>query len=538
MRASADYPEPMATLRSARANPTWLAVVLSSFLLVCGGTAPAQEASDAPLDGELSLSDDNGGGNAASLPPLKTADWLSGYFEIGMDADFARRDSDIDLYQNLRLRVDPPKLERVRFDAAFWLNEELGPSGSRGNVLRDINDSTDAAIRLRVPHLYMEVDDLWGDSTLRVGRQRIREGVAYSRIDGLYFKQSWARWDWYVFGGARASLYEDDFFDDPVYGGGVSYRPRRGTRIAFDTHHAEERHYRHTPLVRGRIPHLVETLRGRDFTRRESRLAVDRLYTFSFWQDLGDLHRLFGRYTVRDGRSDELIVDLTGSGLPWGISYQLTYRGRFQEVKNAVTDLAFFYRVQGTYERYDNILAAVHKAITERLSLSLESEFMESGGNSAYAGPRDFQRYAAVLAMKDARPGLDFSVGLHRWVVQGGESLWSVNGEVKKAWKQFEVVAGLDFQRYQDVLVRYDPNDFVFYRGLFYSPSDPFGRRAGVPLTDQWAAKTRENVYGVYSRFRWDIDERQALRTSLRYEEDDGRQSPYWRLQTEYSIRF
>ncbi len=474
--------------------------------------------------------------------PLEVPDpdrgWITGgYYEAGIDAAGARWNTDIDLHQNLRLQLAPPGNDRLRFDGWVWFNADLDSRQRPSSVLRDINEATwGSRVRARVPHLYVEMDDLWGDSTLRLGRQRIREGVSFSRIDGAYFKQSREEWDWYAFLGSRASLYDERLFRDPVLGGGVSRRLFPTTRVAVDAYYAEQRRRRSEVVRPGLIPRLL----GRPFPQPVSRKVSDNLHTVSLWQDLGQYHRLFGRFTVNNGRADELILDLTGLYAPWELSYQVTYRTRMQRLRDRVNDISYFYRVLGPYERFDHWLASVQRPLTERLTLSLEAELHRTeNGDAPYTINRDYERYAAILSMSDLGPGLDVSTALERWKVDGGESLWAVTGEVKKEWDQLEAALGLDYQRYKDVLVQYNPFPFMVYQGLVYSlPGVYPGFAPGVRLFDEWTVTTRENVYGAYARIHWDVADNQEIRTRITYEEDDGPESPYWRVRSEYTFRF
>jgi len=472
------------------------------------------------------------------LPPRVTEPaWISGSFEAGVDATSAGGNSDFDLFQHLRLRVDPPAIERLRFDGWLWLSQDLGGRQPRSSILRDINESWDSTLRVRVPHLYAEIDDVWGDSVLRIGRQRIREGIAFSRIDGVYFKQTHENWDWYAFMGARASLYDDRMFKDLIYGGGVSRQVLPTTRVALDTYYAQQRR-RDSDEVR---PGIIPTLFGRPYPRRVRTRLGDNLYTVSVWQDLGQTHRLFGRFTLNNGKADELILDLTGMNLAWDISYQVAYRTRLQRLGEQVNDLAYFYRVLGPYEKFDNFLVSAQKPITERLALALEAEVHRTrgGNNRSYTANRDYERFAAILSMVEVRPGLDASIGLERWNASGGEGLWAVTGEVKKKWEKVETTVGLDYQRYKDVLVQYTPIPFEIYQGLVYFvPGIYPGYAPGVRLLDEWSVTTRENVYGAYVRTIWRISDSHEVRGRITYEEDDGPKSPYWRVQCEYTIRF
>ena len=79
---------------------------------------------------------------------------------------------DVDLDQSLQFQMDPPNCERLHLRGAFWLIEDLGSSSGHG-TLNDIDDAFNEGVIARVSHLYMDVDDLWKDSTLRVGRHKV-----------------------------------------------------------------------------------------------------------------------------------------------------------------------------------------------------------------------------------------------------------------------------------------------------------------------------------------------------------------------------
>lgn len=158
---------------------------------------------------------------ATEQPPAKGASerkkWIGGSFEAGIRAEWAGDDSDVDLSQTLRLNIAPPEYPRLHINGSLWMLEDLDSDEPRTSPLRDINDAYDSDVRVRLLHLYAELDDVWGKSTLRLGRQRIPEGVAWNLIDGAYFKKTMPRWDWYVFGGVRGSVYRDTH-DDAALG--------------------------------------------------------------------------------------------------------------------------------------------------------------------------------------------------------------------------------------------------------------------------------------------------------------------------------
>lgn len=466
-----------------------------------------------------------------------TRSWIAGgYFEAGVDATGARGETDVDLHQSLRLRLSPPNADNIRFDGWLWLHENLDQSSRRSSVLRDINEAWDSAVRLRVPHLYVEFDDLWGDSTMRIGRQRIREGIAFSRIDGIYYKQSLEHFDWYVFFGTRASLYDEHLFRDLVYGGGIASQINTSTRLALDVYYAQQKR-RPSQVVR---PGFIPTVMGRAYPRTVRRTLDDNLYTLKLWQDIGQYHRLYGQFTLNNGRSDELLLDITGINMRWDLTYQLSYRARLQRVGDRVNDIAYFYRILGNYERYNHFLASVQKPLTERLSLSLEGEIHKTRGEiHPYGTNRNYERYASILSMSDVGPGLDLTAALERWNVSGGEGLWAITGEVRKRWERLDAGVGVDFQRYKDVLVEYNALPYMAYQSYLFAVPGAYHRFIpGIYLTDTWTVTTRENVYGIFLRLNWKIDDRHEFRTRITLEKDDGPRSPYWRVQSEYTYRF
>lgn len=490
----------------------------------------AEPAGDADSEAESVAPD---GESAEAEAPAPTR-WVRGEFDAGFDGVWADG-SDLNLNQSLRLRVDPPQWDSVRFRGAVWAHQDLDSDESRNSVLRDVNDAWDSDFRVRVLTLYAEVDDLLGSSTLRIGRQRILEGAAFNRIDGAYFKQRHARWDWYVFGGVRASLYDDDW-DDPVYGGGASVQMANTTRVALDAYYAEEHRDESDVVYRWRPFDLFR----RPYPRRVREDIGDNVYALSVWQDITANIRLFGRFTLHDGDGDELLLDLTGYAPSWDLSYQLTYRRQMDTIEDRVNDLTGFYRILGPFDEYDNVLAAVHKSLTDKLVLSLEIEAHDSRSDTtAFGTNRDYIRYAGILSATNLIPDTESTLALERWAVSGEEETWAITGEFTKHWGRLSTTLGADYQRYEDELVRYSPYPFWTNRAIVAAVPGLFTNYTPlVYLTDTWRVTTREDIYSVYTQFKYAVTENQDVRARVRYEEDEGPESPYWRVQADYAIRF
>lgn len=464
--------------------------------------------------------------------------WIRGSFDAGFDGTWSDGGSDIDFDQTLRLRLDPPQYPRLHVRGAVRLEEDLDSDDYYESELRDFDDTTDSDVRANLLHLYVDIDDLWGDSVLRLGRQRIAESPLYNRVDGLYFKQRLPGWEWYVFGGARASNYYDTH-EDAVLGAGVAVQVTPVTRVALDAFYGDEdrdEDIRVRPLYR---------LFDLQFPRRVEENIDNNYVSLSVWQWFTPNISFFGRLGVQDGNLDDLVLSVNGQYEPWDVSYEATYRGQLDENGDQVNDLTSYYRILGEYEEYNDLLVAVHKPLNEVYTVSLEGQWHNSsaGGDETWAN-RDFQRYALILSADELVPTVDASVALEYWDVDQGESTWAVTGEVSKTWERLELILGADYERYEDRVIEYNPWVFIGSQGL--SALAPFvglpplgpGYNPIVYLFDTRAVEMHENIYSLYGKVEYELAEDQELALKVTFEEDDGPESPYWRVQAGYTINF
>lgn len=496
-----------------------LALMLALCLAPCLATAQEAEEPVDPPDAE---------------PPTleeAAAKWLSGRYEAGADLAFSDDDSDLDLTQTLRLEITPPDHPRLRVKSLLWLNANLLGDVDADSALRDINDSSSSDLRARLLDLYIEYDDLWGDSTLRVGRQRILESLTTTRVDGVYYKQRHRGWDWYVFGGAQASLYYDRH-DDLTLGGGASWMPGPKTRLAVDALYAEEDH---DGVYRG----VVRELLGLRYPYRVETDLDDTLVAFSAWQRVTDNVSVFGRLTLKDGELDELLLRANGYVPSWDLTYEVDYRNRFKRAGDRVNDITAYYRILGYYEQYQNFLLALHKPLTEKVTLSLEGEIRDSDDTDWLTGNRDYQRFAVITDVDELAKDTDVSVALEYWNVTDGEGVWAITGEASRTWDKLRVTVGTGYERYKDRYIEYNPWPYRINLGLLsWVPGYFLANNPLVWITDTWAVETREDIYTVYTRANWAFKEDQDLNAGITYESDDGPDSPYWRFEAGYSLQF
>ncbi|GMV92952.1 MAG: hypothetical protein AMXMBFR82_27300 [Candidatus Hydrogenedentota bacterium] len=480
--------------------------------------------------------------------------WYYGRFTAGFDGTWSDSESDIDLDQTLQFNVDPPGLENIHVRSLFWLREDLDSDDERYNTLRDLDDNYDSDVDARVVYLYLDVDDLWGDSTLRFGRQRVQEGPAFNRFDGLYFKQRHARWDWYVFGGWQASMYGDDF-EDPVAGGGLSAQLTTSTRVAVDVYWEDDHRHDYDRYIRPRLSNLLY----RDFPRDVDGEQEDTRISLSVWQVVTANLTLFGRLDLYSNSGDELTLQATGQIPSWKVTYQATYRRLMSAHEDRASDLTGYYRIFGPEHEYDDFLLVLHRPLGEKFTLTLEGQVhrvdadypdswmraYDHDYDYADRANRDYNRFAVILTADELFWGLSASSSFQVWDVDGGDASWSVGGDVTKKWNDLSLTLGANYERYERDGSRYDffpqwkngvrraiaslnPNSNTAY----------YDNNFTVRLRDVKPYETNDDIFSVFSRLRWQFAENQDVSLAVSFEEDDSDDSPYWRVRAGYTLEF
>lgn len=426
-----------------------------------------------------------------SEPEPSWKEWFAGELQLGLDAARSSRDGDITLDQVLRLKIDPPKHERFHIRTTLWTIEDLDGREDPTSTLRRLNDASGSSVQVRLLSLYLEVDDVGGGSTLRLGRQRITDGVVYNRIDGAYYKLRRARWEGYAFGGARASVYEDAH-QDLATGAGLSVRLPTKTRLGVDFFY------------------------GADERRRLGSSDLETSITsVSLYQALTSRHSIFGRATWNATDIDELRFSVQGFFTESEIVYTLSYYNRLSTLTERATDVSDFYRVLGEFNQFQDVHALVDIPITKRFGLGLEAQVHDAENASLQSGNRDFQRYGMSLDFYDLRGHYDTSLILDYWNADFGEGQWTVTGEVSREWERTKTTLGIDYDRFEDRVTNFDPT-----------------------LQSVLFVETHENIYSFYVKVEHEINEQHRVRVRALFEDDDGPDSPYWRLRAEYTLSF
>lgn len=508
--------------------------------LLCVPQGRAAEPAPEPAAAETSAAAPAAGSEAPETSAKEEAateqarPWISGSVETTLDLEHSGRDSDAHLDEFLNVNVDPPKCEHLHLRGSVWAIEDLDGKERLSSSLRGLDDTSDRFVDVRLLSLYLEADDLWGSSELRLGRQRILENPVYPRIDGLYFKQQQARWDWYVFGGARASLYEDAH-KDAVAGGGFSVSPTNTTRVALDGYYGEEHRARHDEVYLGRVAERLGLSYPRDV-----REAIDaHTVAVTVTQRLTSRHSLYGRYTWYDGESDALQVSATGFFTKRDLSYDLTYSRRLSLLDDRPSDVSGYYRVLGQLNEYQDVLGTLNIPLNSRFSLTLEGQYHDSDNDTLESGNRDYQRYGAILNATELPHGFEASLGLENWDVSQGENTWTVTGEVARKWQKMRWALGADYAAYEDRYRLYQPQ-YLWANKLLVAlvPGLYPNYRPLVALFDVAVIETHENIHSIYTTCDYEVKDNQDLRVQVRYEEDDSPDSPYWRIEARYCLRF
>lgn len=486
--------------------------------------SPAPEATEETASPEASE-------DTAQEPTEGTPRWYRGTFEAEVDSVIADGGSDLDFSQYLRLEADPPKTPRLHLRGSLWLHQDLGSDSGKSSTLRDINDASSSDVQARLLYLYADIDNVLGDqSVLRIGRQRIQEGAAYNRIDGLYLKKRLGSIEWYTFLGARASVYRDTS-DDLVLGGGVAYLPTSQTRIALDGYYAEESRYG--------VSSRQDFFPSGGFTRPRASEINDSKVTLSLWHSLGVNTHVFARLGMLGSEVDELNLSLDGYIPRLNLLYDVNYRQIFNTTGDTTGDLSPFYRILGQYREQQTLYLGLHRPVTEKITLSLEGEIRNSKNDDFYSGNRDYTRIATVLDLDKIYKGFGITTSVEYWDVSNGEGTWTLTGEINRTWGTFEWRAGVDFVRYKDRVIEYD-------RRAAYADAAVVALVPGIYPGFSWftyrnstrIVDTRENVYSIFTEMDWEFRKDQSLFAKFSFEEDDGPDSPYWRTHAGYRIRF
>lgn len=455
---------------------------------------------------------------------------VKGSLSTRMDVETADGESDWRTDEYLRFEIQPEYAPKLTIRGAVWSWQDLDGHEPADSPLRGLGDAYQAAVQVRPLHLYVEGEDLWGKSTLRVGRQRIEQSLSYSLIDGAYFNKRNAKWEWYAFLGTRGTLYDDNFHD-PAAGAGLSVRPTAYTRIALDTFYtAEDRAATRRPLYTDLLGFRYPLAVPDDVDTRQLALTIN--------QRLGAQHQVYARYVLNDDESDEIRAALTGTFSKRNIAYDLSYMQRLTTVTDRGSDAGAFYRVLGPLDRYRDLAATLHVPLGEHFAVSIEGQRHDASGDDDYN--RDYSRYGAFLsAAKLWNNSLDFRVGLSRWDVDEGAGTWGLSGEATKRWAKAGLTLGTDYSAYQERLRTYNAAPYRIGRAItFLLPGVFPGLYPVARLTSFRTIEIDEDVYTVYGRFSYDLNDRQALWMKLTYQLDDGPDAPYWRAQAEYTIKF
>jgi hypothetical protein len=418
-------------------------------------------------------------------------EWISGDLELGLNAARSDRDSDLELNQLLRLKIDSPENERLHVRSTVWTTEDLDGRESSSSAFHTLNDTSDAFVTTRVLSLYLELEGEHNDSRLRLGRQRILDSVAANRIDGLYFKAGQNKWNYYAFLGARASTYENSHEDISI-GAGLSWVPARGTRLALDVFF------------------------GDDERRRFGSDEIEATLTsLSLRHSINMYHNLFGKATWYESDLDEFQLTTQGVFQEDSLFYTLTYRKRVSTLSERPTDFPQFFSVVGELNGYEDVQGIVSITLGQRFEMGFEVQVHDADDDMLETGNRDFQRYGLSLDVSKLAKHYDARVIFEFWDAEDRESEKTISADVSRQWLHTKMTLGVDYDRFQDRIIQFDPLD-----------------------PDAFFIQSTDDIYSVFIRYEHEFNEQHSVRIRGSWEEDNTSDAPYWRLRTQYTYRF
>ena len=461
--------------------------------------------------------------------------WYRGSLDLSLDFWASEHHTDIMMDQVLRLEITPPKNDRLVIRGALWSTEDLDGHESTTSSLRGLKDAYGAAVQVKVLHLYAEFSDIFDGADLRIGRQYITQSPVYPRIDGLYLRQRQEYWDWYVFGGARASIYRDAHKDLST-GGGIGAWATRKTRLSLDWFYGRDDRRQSETVSRGPLAGLLDWVYPREIDG-----TVDSfLLAFTVDHQLGPRHRLRGRFTMHDGASDELLLSAAGFLGAREAVYDITYRRRFDAIEDRANDATGYYRLLGTQDEFDDISASFHIPLAEHHELSLDAQYHNSHGQSGFEPyDQDFWRLGATWVTREIWPGIETTATVERWDADLDEGSWLGALTVAKQWERTRATFGASYETYRYRVYEYDTR-YQLARQLanLLIPGVYTGYQPLVSYLDTSRVHVTDDVISAFAEVEHQLSPRQRLFLRLNYEHFDDLDGPIFHAEVRYMLQF
>lgn len=197
------------------------------------------------------------------------------------------------------------------------------------------------------------------------------------------------------------------------------------------------------------------------------------------------------------------------------IVYSLNYRSRISTLSERPVDFPGFYQVVGELNGYDDLQGIVNIPITDRVATGFEVQVHDAESTALGSANRDFTRYGVSLDVDKIAKHYNARIILEFWDASEGESEKTVSGEVSRNWAKAEVIVGVDYDRFQDRILLFDP----------------------FSLTD-FVVESRDDLYSLFASLRYTFNEQHSSRVRVSVEDDDTDDAPYWRLHASHTIQF
>lgn len=383
---------------------------------------------------------------------------------------------DHDLYHSASIDIGEKGRDPFTAHIMGRVSVDLDGQSDRENqfVFPSLADGYDQAVHGLLYHAYVDAGDGESLDKLRVGRQTLYETPELVLFDGVRLETTAhgdGRFQWGLYGGVPAHLYESSAHGDRVFGTHAQASPWKGGRLRFDWMHLED-------------PERLGT-------------AQNDLLGLSLQQDVAAGLKVDGRYTRLEEEDRDVRVKANYVLPDVDLSFQASYYELLEAQRNFAFELNPFFSSLQTYFPYNQIGGLISKGIGDAFELELGAN-VRRVDDDADIGQfnRDFERYFMTASAHD--------------VLAEGLAL-SLTGDVYESEGQDIRTWGADVSRAFD-------EQFELSGGTYYS----------LFKYDLFLDEEREDVRTYFLRLRYRRSK--SLRFDIGYEYEDDDQDEYHQL--------
>ncbi len=408
---------------------------------------------------------------AGAWADVESQDFLPENIDGSLTSEYRLRhrggESDQDIYEHLNLSVRDLIPGYVSFHtSARWHKDIDGDRigyGYEDDVFLDLDDARDHNFADRIYDLYIDIENLADQLTLRVGRQYIDE-ADWLRLDGVSARLGLARnWEFLLFAGRPVTFYSGTYHDLAA-GGAVSYRyrPTGKARLLF---------YRYD---------------------QDSDRAGDQ-FSLELWDSVWRELRVHARANVLDGNFSRLDLDAAYFVESAGLQLDAWYSRLFHTLEDESLPFNPLFTALGDLKPYHYGQARAMKFLGDKWTLSGGVTGRVVDDEDENASNQDYWNEDISLGFTPCERWF-FSLSAQRWDAEGENRLNGLYGDATwRPSKQWEFSAGAGtvdyvYEYYDDILFKDDyhraPDARSYYAKLRWRPRKTLSLSARAELED------------------------------------------------------